>query len=397
MKLAESVEATGPLEVTVTMSAPWATFPVLIAQQPGFVAYPTSLNGEVEEPIGTGPFAYDEWVRDDHFTGVRNENYWRTDADGVQLPYLNEVEFRVIPQGLSRQQSLDAGDIDMMHTNSAAQLLDYGKDLDAGDDFTVTYTSGAEDEQLIALNSQTGAGDDPRLRHAIALATNRAALNDELYDGFFTLADAPYPPDSRWYTDPEWPDYDLDAARAIIDGLKADQVNTSITLSVVTDTEYVQLAQAIAEMWEQAGITVSIESLDAGTLTLNIVTGKYEAALFSLFNAPDPDGDYHFWDPTNITEPGQFSLAFTRFQNDSLKEAMDAARATIDEEARAAEYAKVWHIVATQFPIIWLWHTQFVIVARNSVHGIEDFVLPDGSPAQIVNWGSVFLTQAWTA
>lgn len=44
-----------------------------------------------------------------------------------------------------------------------------------------------------------------------------------------------------------------------------------------------------------------------------------------------------------------------------------------------------------------MWHTPYVIVTSESVHGVDSFTLPDGSDAQLVNWGSVFLTQAWTS
>jgi ABC-type transport system substrate-binding protein len=391
MKVAETIEATGPLEVTVTMSEPWSSFPVLIAQQPGFIVHPDVLSGEVTDPIGTGPFVFAEWVPDDHFTAERNEDYWRTDAAGNQLPYLNEVEFRVLVEPSSREAALEAGDVDLMHTVSAEHLQQYGHDLQAPDGYDITYTPGSDDEQLISLNSQSGSTNNPNMRMALALAIDREALNDGLYEGYFELADAPYSEGSPWYSDPGWPEYDPDAAREMLDRVE----NKHVTLSAGNTTSSLQLAQAVAEQWEAVGVDVDIATKDAGTLTLDIVTGEYEAVILSLFNAPDPDGDYHFWDPTNITEPGEFSLAFTRYHNDELKAAMDAARTTNDDGERAEQYAIVWREVAENVPLIWLWHTTYVVVSRDTVHGLDAPTLPDGGEAQVVNWGSIFLTEAW--
>jgi len=394
-KLVESIEASGPLDVTLTMSEPWSSFPVLIAQQPGFIVHPSMLSGERTDPLGTGPFSFVEWVPDDHLSTERYPEYWRTDADGNRLPYLNEVEFRVITEPTSRDQALAAADVDVIHTNDPQTLIDLGPDRVAPDGGQVIYSPGSDDEQLIALNAQSGALDDPYMRLALAKATDRELLNNELYEGFFELAETPYTEDSPWYSDPGWPEYDPEAAAELVQRVADSGGDTTVTLSAVTTAGGVAEAQAIAEQWEAVGVTVEIESLDAPSLTLRIVTGEYEAAIFSLFNSPDPDGDYHFWDPTNITDPGEFSLAFTRYQNDDLKAAMDAARRTTDPAERAAQYAVVWREIAENVPVIWLWHTQQVVITRDGVHGLETFTLPDGEPAQIVNWGSTFLTTTW--
>ncbi|HSL58942.1 MAG TPA: ABC transporter substrate-binding protein, partial [Acidimicrobiales bacterium] len=49
------------------------------------------------QPVVAGPFQLESWNRDDRMVLTRNESYWRTDANGVQLPYLDELIFRPIP------------------------------------------------------------------------------------------------------------------------------------------------------------------------------------------------------------------------------------------------------------------------------------------------------------
>jgi peptide/nickel transport system substrate-binding protein len=395
LKLVSGIETPSDTEVIVSMSEPWSSFPVLIAQQPGFIAHPSVLSGDTTDPIGTGPFEFESWSPGSSFIASRNDDYWQTDEDGNSLPYLDEVEFQVMSDSSTRVASLQSGDIDLMQTNAASTLVSYGRDLDVGVGFYAVSTPDTSDEALFALNTQTGATEDPRFREAIALATDREALNDQLYEGFFTIADSPFPEGSPWHTDPGWPEHDADRARELVDAIREAGGDTQLDLSSGTDTESLELSQSLELQWEEVGIDVQIQSLEATAFTLAMVTGDFEAASISLFNSSDPDGDYHFLDPSNSAPPGEFSLDFTRYESDDLKANLDAARRTDVQEERAAAYAEVWTELADALPIIWLWHTQFVIVASDSVPGLDAMVLPGGEPAQLVNWGSIFLTRAW--
>src|SRR5262245_8251157 len=109
--------------VVVQSEEPWATFPAMLSSQPGYMVHPGMFTGEITDPVGTGPFTFDEWERDDHLTVVKNDNYWRPG-----MPHLDEVEFRPLPDAGARRAALESGDIDLLHTNSASDLLAMHKD-----------------------------------------------------------------------------------------------------------------------------------------------------------------------------------------------------------------------------------------------------------------------------
>lgn len=67
-------------------------------------------------PVGSNAFKFVEWVRGDHITAVRNENYFRTDGEGNRLPYLDKVIQRTIPDSQSAVAALLAGEIDYLPT-----------------------------------------------------------------------------------------------------------------------------------------------------------------------------------------------------------------------------------------------------------------------------------------
>ncbi|MCZ7629591.1 MAG: ABC transporter substrate-binding protein [Microthrixaceae bacterium] len=59
--------------------------------------------------IGTGPFKFVEWEVNDHLTLERNPDYWRKDAQGEQLPYLDGITFRPVPDAQARANGLLSG------------------------------------------------------------------------------------------------------------------------------------------------------------------------------------------------------------------------------------------------------------------------------------------------
>src|SRR5690606_9367546 len=83
-----------PLTYTYVLTQANAAFPDLLTGELGrpFSNAACEAAGENcgSEMVGAGPFVLVDWQRDSEFRMVRNENYWRQDAEGNQLPYLDE-------------------------------------------------------------------------------------------------------------------------------------------------------------------------------------------------------------------------------------------------------------------------------------------------------------------
>ncbi|MEC9488096.1 MAG: ABC transporter substrate-binding protein, partial [Halanaerobium sp.] len=63
-------------------------------------------------PVGTGPFTFFEWVQDSKVVLKRNPNYWDTDENGNQLPYLDEVVVQIIPEATMRWEEFQMGNLE---------------------------------------------------------------------------------------------------------------------------------------------------------------------------------------------------------------------------------------------------------------------------------------------
>ena len=112
--------------VTVTTAQPWPAFAAYLWSEHrlGIMAQKQLDDGAdcAKDLIGTGPFMLKEWVVNDHFTAVKNPNYWKKDKDGVQLPYLDQITFKPVPDGQQRLNGLQSGQFQVINTATALDV-----------------------------------------------------------------------------------------------------------------------------------------------------------------------------------------------------------------------------------------------------------------------------------
>ncbi|HTO00741.1 MAG TPA: ABC transporter substrate-binding protein, partial [Microthrixaceae bacterium] len=122
----KDVAVKDPLTVVVTMNGPWSAFPSALygSGRIGMMAQEQLDDPETCDTklIGTGPFSLVEWAQNDHLLTKKNPDYWGTDADGGQLPYLDELEYRPIIEASSRTNALLGGDVNAIHTSTPEQI-----------------------------------------------------------------------------------------------------------------------------------------------------------------------------------------------------------------------------------------------------------------------------------
>jgi ABC-type transport system substrate-binding protein len=394
-----TLDPAAPLDVVVQMSAPWASFPATLAGQVGFVAAPAQLDAPAPDhtriPIGTGPFVFSEWVPDRSFVATRNPNYWRTDADGNRLPYLDGVEFVPLPDVVSRQAALSTGDVDMMHTSSELTIAALREEAEAGR-IQLVLDTGDNDEAFVMFNTQVAPVDDVRVRRAAALCTDRAAYlaaNDIPAE---TAAVSQYTDDSPWFNpDAGFPTYDPAAGSALIAEVEAEKGPVEFTLGATSPAEAQQQALVLKSQWEACGMTVNTSGTEFSKFVSDGVSGNYQAKVWRQFSAADPDGDYVWWIGRNAAPVGSFALNIARLQDDRIDAALNAARATPDRSVREQAYDELQVRQGELVPYVWLNHVRWAIAARDDIRAIGNQTLPDGSPSTPFQAGNFRLTQTW--
>ncbi|MGW4791580.1 ABC transporter substrate-binding protein, partial [Nonomuraea sp. NPDC004297] len=371
----ESFELPDPMTVKVVLNQPWVAFPYYLAAQNGMIVPPSSLTDPKTaslKPVGTGPFLFKEYVPDNRMVVTRNPRYWRQG-----LPYLDEIEFRILPDSQTRAQTLEAGGVDAIGTSRDEDLTKFGALKDA---YTVHRAGGmAVAEYMFLLNTAVAPLDDVRVRRALAYATDRKTVISTLRGGLTQPADGPWSKDSPWYAAGGYPDYDLAKATALIKEVEAEKGPISFELISTPDPNTMQGVELAQDMWRKAGVKVTIKQADQADLINRAITGNYAATVWTQFSAQDPDGEYIWMHQAYAKPVGAISLNMTRLKDAKLSAALDTGRTDPDPAARKSAYATVQERLRELVPYVFVDHLDTgAIIAKTKVRGIGEHVLPDG-------------------
>jgi peptide/nickel transport system substrate-binding protein len=377
------------LTLGVMMKRPWAAFPYSLGGQAGVVPAPAQLDSGTESssriPIGTGPFVFKSWSPDKSFDATRNSSYWRSG-----LPYLDEVVFKPIPDSSSRIAALQTGDINVTVTSRNDDIAKLTTAAEAGQ-VQLAASTGPPDTNSVLLNTAKAPMDDIRVRQAMAYAIDKSALEAVTVTDPSLSADSVFAPDSKFYAKTDYPTYDVDKAKQLVQAYEADKGPITFELGATTDPLLATSAQLLQQEFTDVGMEVSVKSLEQSAYIVNAVTGNYQAQLWRQFGAPDPDGNYVWFIGANAVQP--LALNAARNQDPELDAALNTQRASADFATRRAAWATIQQRQTADLPYLWLSRQPWVIAAGNTVRGLDGGTLPDGSPAAGLVDGVMRLTE----
>jgi peptide/nickel transport system substrate-binding protein len=402
----KDVKALNPTTVEVDLTQPWAAFPSsfltggsALMMAPGMI---NSANGGVNHPIGTGPFSFDSWIPGDTFTAKKNPTYWGgLDAKGnhrTGLPYLNQIQFKVITDDSTRTAALQNGDINMQYTTNASDATRL-----AGQ-YTVLKDWDTE-QAFIMPNTAPTVGGKPNplsnvhARQALAYATNASQIAKSIGAGV-QVPSSPWAPTNVWGMPTNqngYVSYDLAQAKTQVTQYDSDtgQSGLTFTLSGLPSVDDARTLQQLQAQWKQAGITVNIETLEQTAYITKIATGGYQAAFFRNYGYPDPDQDYYFWSSTTAKGVGNISINFTQYTTPALEKDVNTGRQNGYPNIRKAAYHDLVKQLNAGFTNIWLYSTPYSFIAQKKVQGLDapggPGTIPFGTYAPKTWWSDVWL------
>ncbi|MBI5090615.1 MAG: hypothetical protein HZB15_17625 [Actinobacteria bacterium] len=348
-----SAEATGPMEVTFTLAAPSGSFPALLAGEFGMVAAAASTP---DAPIGAGPFAFGEARQDESITVTAWDGYWQ---EG--MPYLDSIEYSIIPDVDTRIAALQSGDLDVFNSLPYARWPTISDD----DSLQLIEYSGLGSVTVL-LNMSAPPFDDIRARQAVVQALDLETLHETLNAGrtqsatsIFNRGTWAYPGEIESY-----PTYDLENAKQLVQELGG----LSFTVLVPGPTYYEQAIAAQA-MWAEAGIEVQVEQGDANAVVTQYREGNYQAAFTSYSGRIDPQVFASRYASTS-------SANYSKLNNPEMDALVAEADSTTDRTERAAIYKQIAELAAEELPFIIVSNLNDAFVARGDVQGIA--ASPDG-------------------
>ena len=149
------------------------------------------------QPVGSGPFVVDSYEPRGSLEVSRNPDYWMTDADGNQLPYLDSISFRVIEDSEIAVEALQAGDVDVVTTSNGRAISTI---QGLGDEFNVALQDDYIETYYLLLDlDKPGPLQDRRVRCAMSLAIDRQEFVDVTSNGFNAVANGLFSPGQQGY------------------------------------------------------------------------------------------------------------------------------------------------------------------------------------------------------
>ena len=374
-----SITAVDDMTVEVAMNSPWAAFPYQLVSQAGWMVSPSTI-GTNDDFVGTGPFVLESWTPGDGARVVRNPDYWRAEEG---LPYLDAVNFKFLPDQTVRRQAFEAGDVEGYLSPGDEDIVEWLDD----DDVDVWIGTAGANEYLWLMNTTVAPFDDLRVRRAMAHATDRQFLIDTFRSGLTEPADGPFNPSSRWYAETDYPDFDPDEARRLVDEYEAEVGPIEFTLSIEPNPDVIEVAEVMMSFLADVGIDGTIEEIGQGQSAITAIQDDFQAFSWFQFGAPDPDRDYVFFHSSGGV------LNWSNLVDPEIDAGLDEARRSDDPAVRLEGYTRFQQALADQMPMLWVDHLNGIeaVATTTRLHGIgTPGVLPDGSPSLPMTDGNFF-------
>ncbi len=309
-----------------------------------------------EKPVGTGPFQLVEYAKDAVIRFQANPHYWRG------KPAVDELVFDITPDSGVRFEKLKAGDCQVMPEPNPADIA------------AIRSTTGlavaqaqALDLAYLAYNTTEAPFDSAKVRKALAMAINRQAIVDTLFQGTGTVADGLLPSPMLNNGAADIP-YDPEGARKLLDEAGAGGLKTTIGL-LATKRPYDPDPEKMAEMIKadlgRIGVDAKIVAYPLDEFMARSVASDRDGSVLSGWTSDNGD-------PDNMLAPllacdGVSISNQAIWCNQSFEDALIEARATLDRTERDRLYREALGIVADELPLVPIAHSLVTVAMTGSV------------------------------
>ncbi len=377
----ESVDVVDPLTVKVTTSRPWVAFPWTMWSSARFgIMSQSQLDSEncADDMVGTGPFALEsssDWVVGESMTLQKNPDYWQTDANGVQLPYLDTLIYKPIPDGTQRVSALETGEVQMIHTSSTQQMVERLQPLADSGDINLYQTDSFGEVNYFMLNVTKPPFDNKNARIAVAAGVDRELLDEVRGGGIATIANGPFQADVLGHLeDTGFPAFDpVVAEEAAAKYEEETGTPLEFTYSTTAVEENTLTAQEIQGQLAEVGIKMNIRSsADQATLINEAIAKDFDALGWRNHPGADPDTQYNWWYVGSLVN-------FGGIDDPEVIRLLDAGRETADPAERKQIYEDLNRRFGEEVFNVWTTFTIWALAAAPDVNGLLGPNLPDGT------------------
>jgi len=319
---------------------------------------PRGFNAGVSNPLGSGPYIFEQWKPGQKIVLKCNRNYWGPE------PRIKKMVYKFISSPLACLQALKAHQVDIM-IPEPGQFAEVVKDEDFRKDFyCLSYWSPWTPFYYIGWNQETVFFKDRTVRLAMTHLLDRETIVHRLLKGYGKVITGPFYFRGN-QNDPNinpWP-YDIAKARELLDecrwidrdddGLR-DKNGRDFRFSLIYSSGYAlydRLARTLKDQMARVGIEVVPEPYEWSALLQRLKSRNFEANIAAWGGGflQDP---YRLWHSSQIGDAGCNYVGFDNRRADAI---IDKIRVTLDENQRNKLFSRLHHILHQQQPYTFLY------------------------------------------
>jgi peptide/nickel transport system substrate-binding protein len=315
-------------------------------------------------PVGTGPFKFVKWVKDDQIILERNDEYWGEKAK------VDKIVLKSIPEPSARLMALQSGTVDIADDLDPDSINLVKKDTNLAVIERPSVNVG-----YLALNTEKPALKDVRVRRAISHAIDKDTLIKTIFQGLAVPAKNPFAPSIWGYNDAIEPyDYNPTKAKALLEEAGFDK-NMELELWAMPVSraympEPVKTAELIQAYLAAVGLKAKIVRHDWGTYLSKTANGEHDMCMLGwLGGNADPDNFlYGLLSADTAKTPGAANVAL--WKNEEFTELCLKAQKTFDKAERTKLYLRAQEIFHQDAPWVPLAHSTIVRCYNKRLHDV---------------------------
>ncbi|MDN4616638.1 ABC transporter substrate-binding protein [Paenibacillus sp. PsM32] len=308
------------------------------------------IDAFLKNPVGTGPYKFSKWIKDDRVELVKNDKYFG------DAPKWDTVVFRSIPEASTRVSELLAGGIDIA---SGIPSTDVER-IQSEEGKQIVKAPIQRVLQLILRETEGTVTADPKVREAIDLAIDKQGIVDSIAGGAGIVTRTSVTP-GNFGADPSL------YKQTLYDPAKAKQLlqesgHTGAELNMTVSSQYKEYAEVVAAMLNEAGFKANLEVLEPSAFSERYSSKSFKEIFMigignSLFDASNNYNRYLKTEAAGETD----------FNNPKVEKLLQDALVNMDPASREKQYQEVQQILAEERPAVYLFQMEGIYGADGRV------------------------------
>jgi len=328
-----------------------------------------------KNPIGTGPFQFKAWEEDIKLVLRKNNRYFEYDDQGKQLPYLEAISIRFLPDIQSEFMLFSQGEFDFLNSLDPSykdELLTPKGTLQANYQDKINIQKGPYlNTEYIGfyLESDNPALQSRAIRKAINIGFDRVKMITYLRNTIgFPALEGFIPKGLAGKSMQIVNQYQPEVARTLVDEF-VQSTKIQPTIRLATDINYLDICEYLQRELQKIGIIIIIDLMPTATLRQAKSSGKLEAFRASwIADYPDAENYLSLFYSANFSPGGPNYTHYKQAEFDRLyKKAL--LRSALEE--RVDLYREMDEMIMEFYPVVPLYYDQAIRFVQKDVKGLE--------------------------